>query len=244
MRIIVVSGTGTDVGKTVTTAALVAVNLAAGRRVAVVKPVQTGAADDAPTDLGTVAQLTGSNDLHCYDSYAEALAPGTAAIRARRPGPSMTSIAEQIATLSDRDLVVVEGAGGLLVELNAAGETLLDLLPLLSGLAETRTVVVTPAGLGMLNHAALTERVLTAAGQSLHGFVVGSWPNEPDLADRCNLADLPRYGKAPLRGVLPARSGTVSPLVFAEHMRPALDDSLGGSFDYSQFLAQYVEVHQ
>jgi dethiobiotin synthetase len=243
MKIIVVTGTGTDVGKTITTAALAAVQLAAGRRVAVVKPVQTGTADGL-ADLDTVGQLTGVQDVHCYEHYAEALAPGTAAVRARQSGPSVAGIAKRIAAVADRDLVIIEGAGGVLVELNAAGETLLDLLPLLMRLADTRTIVVTPAGLGMLNHAALTERVIAAAGLSLHGFVVGSWPAQPSLAERCNLADLPRYGRAPLRGVLPERSGTLPRPAFVTRMSPALDDSLGGTFDYSQFLAQHAEVHQ
>ena len=53
-------------------------------------------------------------------------------------------------------------------------------------------LVVAAAGLGTLNHSELTVRVLGASGLSCAGLVIGSWPAEPDLAQRCNLTDLPR----------------------------------------------------
>ena len=63
MNIVVVTGTGTGVGKTVTTAALAACALRSGRRVAVVKPVQTGVRPNAP---GALADAKGSGSGTWY----------------------------------------------------------------------------------------------------------------------------------------------------------------------------------
>ncbi|MEO6701332.1 MAG: dethiobiotin synthase, partial [Jatrophihabitantaceae bacterium] len=122
MRVLVVTGTGTGVGKTVTTAALAACALARGERVAVVKPIQTGVLPGEPGDLAEVGRLTGLTDLQEYVRYAEPLAPATAARRLGEPGPELAGLASRIGQLSDRDLVIVEGAGGTLVRYNETGD--------------------------------------------------------------------------------------------------------------------------
>ena len=48
------------------------------------------------------------------------------------------------------------------------------------------------AGLGTLNHTELTVDALRARGLAVRGLVIGAWPAEPGLAERCNLEDLPR----------------------------------------------------
>ena len=59
-------------------------------------------------------------------------------------------------------------------------------------------VVVVAAGLGTLNHTELTVGALRARGIEPAGLVVGSWPADPGLAERCNLEDLPRVtGRTP-----------------------------------------------
>ncbi|WNV77632.1 hypothetical protein [Geodermatophilus sp. DSM 44513] len=72
------------------------------------------------------------------------------------------------------------------------------------------------AGLGTLNHTGLTVEALRARGLEPAGLVVGSWPAEPGMAERCNLADLPRVG-VPLLGSVPAGAGRLPP----EHFRAA-----------------------
>ena len=59
-------------------------------------------------------------------------------------------------------------------------------------------------------------------------MVIGSWPAEPDLAARCNLADLPRSAGAPLLGALPAGAGAMSPADFRGSARSWLAGELGG----------------
>jgi 8-amino-7-oxononanoate synthase/dethiobiotin synthase len=196
MRTVVVTGTDTGVGKTVVTAALAAALRVAGSRVAVVKPVQTGAAPGEPGDLDEVRRLAGIDDLHEFGRFPEPLAPATAARRSGVRPLAVREHAARIAALSDRDVVLVEGAGGLLVQLDADGGTVADLAAALGASA----VVVTRPGLGTLNATALTCEALRARGVGCLGIVIGAWPTTPDLAEACNLEDLPRYTARPLLG--------------------------------------------
>lgn len=215
-RVLLVTGTGTGVGKTVTTAALVAGAQARQLRVAVVKPVQTGLEPGEPGDLADIDRLAGPVETHEPARLPDPLAPDTAA---RRAGVTIPSVAEhaayveQLARRGDLDLVLVEGAGGLLVRLDTAGADLADLGRVLveAGLP-AGFVVVAAAGLGTLNHSALTAEALRTRGLTCVGFVVGSWPqppDQPDLAMRCNLEDLPAVTGYPLLGRLPAGAGAL-----------------------------------
>ena len=63
--------------------------------------------------------------------------------------------------------------------------------------------MVARAGLGTLNHAALTVQAIQARGLEVAGVVVGSWPEHPGLAEEQNLVDLPRVTGVPLLGRVP-----------------------------------------
>src|SRR4051812_47965235 len=115
MTLLVVTGTGTGVGKTVVTAAIAAVSRARGRSVAVVKPAQTGVTADEPGDLADVRRLAGVEDLHEYARFPDPLSPAAAAREAGQPPLDLGDAALRIRELAEeRDLVLVEGAGGLL----------------------------------------------------------------------------------------------------------------------------------
>ena len=58
--------------------------------------------------------------------------------------------------------------------------------------------MVAAAGLGTLNHTELTVGALRARGLEPAGLVIGSWPDDPDLAERCNADDLPRVTGVPV----------------------------------------------
>jgi dethiobiotin synthetase len=218
MRVLVVTGTDTDVGKTVVTAALAALARARGARVAVVKPVQTGVRGGEPGDLDEVKRLSGVDDVYEWARFSDPLAPATAARRAGVTPPTVTGFAERIHGLADRDLVLVEGAGGLLVCFDEAGATIADLASLLGAPA----IVVTRAGLGTLNHTALTCEALDARGVRCLGVIIGAWPARPDLAARCNLDDLVRYAGVPLLGRLPEGAGRLTADRFAKLATAAL----------------------
>ncbi|GAA3806803.1 dethiobiotin synthase [Nocardioides panacisoli] len=205
--IVAVTGTDTGVGKTVAVAALAARELAAGRSVLVVKPVQTGigGADPDVPDVDSVGALTGCEAVQLA-ALDEPLAPDTAA---RRQGVEIPTVAEHAARIRDLasgfDTVLVEGAGGLLVRLDAEGGTLLDLADRLGA----GVVVVARAGLGTLNHTELTCTALRARGIEPAGVVIGAWPEHPGLAATCNRTDLPRVTGVPLLALLPAGAGSL-----------------------------------
>ena len=170
MSVLVVTGTDTGVGKTVATAALACHARLAGIDVAVCKPVQTGSAD-GDDDLGEVGRLSGVTELHGFARFPEPLAPVAAATRA---GMALPTLADLTAWVRDVDaperLTLVEGAGGLLVELGQGGVTLRDLA---SDLAAPVLVVVAP-GLGTLNHTALTLEALALQDISCAGLIIGA----------------------------------------------------------------------
>ncbi|KIZ16781.1 dethiobiotin synthase [Streptomyces natalensis] len=226
MSVLFVTGTGTEIGKTVTTAAIAAAALAEGRSVAVLKPAQTGVGADEAGDAAEVVRLAGPVTTAELARFPEPLAPATAASRAGLPPVGPAEIAEAAAKLdASHDLVLVEGAGGLLVRFDDEGHTLADA----ARLAKAPVLVVTQAGLGTLNVTALTALALRAHGLHCPGVVIGNWPAEPDLAARCNLTDLPEAAGAPLLGVIPQGSGSLPPQTFRTAAREWLAPELWGA---------------
>lgn len=209
--VLIVTGTGTGVGKTVVTAAVAALAAADGLRVAVLKPAQTGVGPGEPGDVEDVRRLAGpAISLRELARYPDPLAPSVAAARAGRPPVTPARVATAARELAaGHDLVLVEGAGGLLVRFAGPG-TLADAAALL----DAPVLVVTAAGLGTLNHTELTTEALRTRDLRCAGLVIGSWPDAPDLAARCNLADLPDVTGVPLLGRLPAGAGGLDPAEF------------------------------
>lgn len=237
MTVLVITGTGTEVGKTVTTAAVAAVALASGRSVAVLKPAQTGVGPAERGDADEVARLSGAVTVRELARYPEPLAPATAARRSGLAPVHPEDVAEAAAKLAvDHDLVLVEGAGGLLVRFDEAGGTLADTARLLGA----PVLLVASAGLGTLNTTELTSRELAVREVELAGVVIGSWPTSPDLASRCNLADLPVVANAPLLGAVPAGAGALAPGDFRARAGGWLAPALGGVWNSVSFGAAGV----
>ncbi len=214
MSVLVVTGTDTGVGKTVATATLACHARLAGVDVAVCKPVQTGSPRD--DDLADVARLSGVNALYGSWRYPEPLAPAAAAQRAGMALPTRDELVGSVASV-DAKLTLVEGAGGLLVELGADGVTLRDLA---CDLGAPALVVVSP-GLGTLNHTALTLEALAAHRIPCAGLVIGAWPREPSVAEVGNRDALGRM--AAVRAVLPAGAGEMSAAEFESVSAAAFD---------------------
>lgn len=172
MPVIIVSGTGTEIGKTIVTAAVAAAALARGRSVAVLKPAQTGLAPGEPGDAAEAARLAGPVTAVELARFPDPLAPATAARRAGAAPVTPAEVAEAAEKLAtDHDLVLVEGAGGLLVRFDESGATLADAALLLGA----PVLVVAPAGLGTLNATALTAEALRARALTPLGVVIGGW---------------------------------------------------------------------
>ena len=204
-RYIAVTGTDTGVGKTIATAALVAFFRAQGLDTVAVKPVQTGVGPDEPGDAAEVERLCGPGTARELARVGPALAPETAARLEDVDLPTVDEHIEQIRAL-DHDVVLVEGAGGVLVRLDREGGTVIDIATRLSA----EVVVVTREALGTLNHTVLTVDRLRAAGLE-STLVVGSADPDPTLEARSNYTDLPRLTGCRVVGHVPAGSGSLPP---------------------------------
>ena len=124
-----------------------------------------------------------------------------------------------------RDLVLVEGAGGLLVRYDPDGGTIADLAAAL----DASVAVVAAAGLGTLNHTALTLEALAARKLALAGVVIGSWPRQPGIAELANLTDLQAVACGPLAGVMPEGAGGLDRAGFLAAAAAGLAECLGGT---------------
>ncbi len=215
MSVWFVTGTDTEVGKTVTTAALVVALRAQGRSPYVVKPAQTGVLPDEPGDLDEVRRLAGAVPGLEGARLRQPLAPETAARVEGTPLPGICEQRDTILSAAASHDVLVEGAGGVLVALGESWN-LLDLATMVvQAGAPVGFLVVARAGLGTLNHAALTVQAIQSRGHEALGVLIGSWPEKPDLAAEQNLLDLPIYTGVPVLGRIPAGAGSLPPEEFA-----------------------------
>ncbi|MBK1786233.1 dethiobiotin synthase [Prauserella cavernicola] len=228
MTVLVISGTGSGVGKTVVSAAIAALARDRGDGVAVLKPAQTGVAPDQPGDLADVRRLAGDVDTRELRRYPDALSPEAAARRSGLLPVTPAQAARAAGELHEKnDLVLVEGDGGLLVRFDPGGGTVADVAWSLGA----PVLIVAEAGAGTLNVTALTAEAAARRGLDVAGVIVGSWPSAPDLAARSNLADLPAAAGAPLLGVLPEGLGAATREEFLEEARRGLSPWFGGEFD-------------
>jgi dethiobiotin synthetase len=221
-RGVFVTGTDTGVGKTLVAAALAAGWRAAGRAVVYVKPIQSGAADgdDDAADVAALADVPTVVGPVVGPSLAPAVAVRLA--EGEVTGDELVALVDSARAAYPDAALIVEGAGGALVELGTDGTTCADLAERL-GLP---VVVVARPGLGTLNHTALTLNELDRRGLFVLGVVVCGYPDAPDLATRTNLAELDRWTAGRLVGVVP-RLTTVD----RESLAPARDwftPELGG----------------
>jgi dethiobiotin synthetase len=183
-RIVFVTGTDTDVGKTITTAALAAALIFRGRTVAAYKPTQAGACGD-DGDIDVIHRLAGINDVEEGIRLPEPMAPVAAAARAGVALPTAHDHVNAIHHLAaHHDHTLVEGAGGLLVQLDNDGHTLADIAATTT--APAAAVVVCRIGLGALNHTELTIEALTRREIVIAGLIIGSWPRLPTDVDLSN----------------------------------------------------------
>ena len=192
MRRIAVTGTDTGVGKTYATAALAQAFLLSGRSVVVVKPVQTGIEIGEPTDADEINRLVGAHVAEEWQRLALPLAPETIA---HETGAELVPVADLVERLRavDADVVIVEGAGGVLVGLDADGGTIADL----AERWDAEVVVVTRDTLGTLNHTGLTVGHLRGRGLEPVLVIGADTGNQRNRRDLTRLTDCPIVGSVP-----------------------------------------------
>ncbi|MDF9746270.1 dethiobiotin synthase [Natrinema salsiterrestre] len=222
---IAVVGTGTGVGKTVITAGLTRLLREAGHDARAIKPAQTGHPPD--DDAGFVAAACEDPDAATCPRYLEpALAPRVAAEIADENLEYGAIRAACEREIESTPVPIVEGIGGLRVPL-AGDREVIDLVVDL----EAAAVVVTRAGLGTLNHTALTVDALEARGIDVCGIVVNEYAGET-VAERTNPDELERMTGHGVETVPPLddRGGDIDPPELAagvvDALSPAFRDRL------------------
>ncbi|MCD1258771.1 dethiobiotin synthase [Paenibacillus athensensis] len=202
---IFITGTDTDVGKTVVTAGLAAVlerRRAVPGGVRLWKPAQSGfRAGEPGADSYRLVMASGVRQTEASTasySFAAPLAPWTAAAREGRQIDMPALVAAGRQRLAEAGLLLVEGAGGLLVPLT--GEQLVADLAVALGLP---LLIVARPGLGTVNHTLLTVRTARSLGLDVIGVVLNGCRAEQAEAARDNAQMIERFGAVPVLGVLP-----------------------------------------
>lgn len=209
MRQYFITGTDTDVGKTVASTALVNAFAASGSKVAGHKPISAGCelvsiGDQAVGLRNEDAQLLMAQanvDLP-YDvvnpyAFKEPIAPHIAALRTQHE-IQMSVLLENYADLAnyDLDVLISEGAGGWMLPINGR-HTLPDVIKQL----DIDIIMVVGMRLGCLNHALLTQQAILSSGLNIVGWIANAPETQPFFDE--NLATLTARISAPLLGVIP-----------------------------------------
>jgi dethiobiotin synthetase len=204
MRGLFVTGTDTEVGKTVVAGCVAAALRARGERVAVYKPVVTGrdepVAPGWPRDHELLAAAAGvAPDAVTPHVFGPPVSPHLAAELAgvELDLDSLVLAAGAAAAEAGAELLVAEGVGGLLVPLTPE-HTIRDLAVAL-GLP---LVIAARPGLGTINHTLLTVEAARAARLRVAGVVVTPWPDDPPVMVRSNRDTIARLGRVDV-AVLP-----------------------------------------
>lgn len=189
MADLLVTGTDTGVGKTVVAAALVMALRANGVRALGFKPAQTGYEEGRESDADVLARASGERTPLAVPllELDEPLAPAVAADRAGTLVPA-ADIESRVELLQRGGYsLVIEGAGGVMVPL-VWGYTVLDLAERF----QLEAIIVGRAGLGTLNHVAMTEAMLRSRHIPVRGIVLNGRRPTPDLAESTNPSALAR----------------------------------------------------
>ena len=221
-----VTGTDTEVGKTLMAAALLSLARQRGLRCAALKPVAAGCSREngqlVNDDAVQLIAASGS-DLDYRTVNPVALEPAIAPhIAAEQAGVELSAAKLSAhcrgALARDIDFAIVEGAGGWFVPLNAS-ETLADVCLDLGAHA----ILVVGMKLGCLNHALLTAHAIAEAGGELAGWVANCPGPEMPVFEE-NVATLRERLSAPCLGVVPHLGAAASPQRAASHLdiRPLL----------------------
>ncbi len=188
-----VTGTGTEVGKTVVASAIARTQANRGRRVTVFKPAVTGLDEEGETDHALLRRASGSSqgdeEIAPY-RYEPPASPHLAAATAGEEiDPERLRAAAQAAAAAG-DFLVCEGVGGFLVPLSPA--YLVRDLAVDLGL---RLVVAAAPDLGTINHTLLTIEAARAAELDVAAVVLTPWPQRPSRIERSNRETIAALGE-------------------------------------------------
>ncbi|MBI4509646.1 MAG: dethiobiotin synthase [Deltaproteobacteria bacterium] len=203
-----VTGTDTGVGKTTISASLLASWRAREKRVAALKPVETGCYRNEcgelfPADGFLLREACGLSELP-LDAivpyrFIAPVAPSVAArmVNSRVELPRILEAAENLAQRCP-DMLLIEGAGGLLVPYSE------DLLGVdIARALDASLLIVARASLGTINHTLLTIREARRQGLKIAGVVLNQVHPETGPDHSTNAQEIERIGEVPVIGTVP-----------------------------------------
>lgn len=192
MKKIFITATGTGIGKTFISAGIAGICLGKGLKTAYMKPVRTGS--DADDDPAFVRMLAPSlfrlpPELECPYSFPLAASPHLSARLSHSeilPSRIIASVRE-IEKIKGIDVLLIEGAGGVYVPLNA-DYTIISLIKEL----DIPALIVSLAGLGTINHTMLTVGALREAEIPIAGIIFNQLSAEAPLIEKDNIETIER----------------------------------------------------
>jgi dethiobiotin synthetase len=220
LRGLFVTGTGTEVGKTVVAGSICAALAARGERVAAFKPALTGLEQQPPDGwphdhelLAAAASAGQAPEQVAPYRFGPPLSPHYAAELAGVQIDPAAVLAAAREAAAGADALVVEGVGGLLVPVSPE-----YLVRDLAVELDLGVVIAAATGLGTINHTLVTIEAARAAGLRVAGVAITPWPADPEPIERSNREAVERLGEVPVAGLAPtdpdslAQAGAALPL--------------------------------
>jgi dethiobiotin synthetase len=197
-RLVLVSGTGTGIGKTHFCEALLLALCGRGLRVAGIKPVETGFTGPGPSDAARLAKASSFHVKHSGVRFAAPVSPHLAAREAGAP-ISLQALRDEVAAISPApEVLLAELAGGLFSPLTET-ETNADLAAILGPAVH---LLVAPDRLGVLHDVIAATRAAASIPLPIHGIVLVA-PEAADPSSGRNGAELARIQRIPVLATLP-----------------------------------------
>ena len=202
MRGVFVTGTDTEVGKSVVAASICAALAARGERVAAFKPVVTGLDEEAGEfgrdhELLAGAASAGQTPADVTPHvFGPAVSPHLAAELAGITLEPRELVEAARGQAGDETVLVCEGVGGLLVPITP-GYLVRDLAIDLA----LPVIIAARPGLGTINHTLLTVDAARAGGLTVAAVVMTPWPDEPTPMERSNRDTIARLGDVSVAGL-------------------------------------------
>jgi dethiobiotin synthetase len=193
VRGVFVTGTGTEVGKTVVAATIARTALGHGERVGVFKPAVTGLDEGGEPDHALLRRAASSSQLDDQVApyqYGPPVSPHLGAELAGETIDPARLRAAARAAAEGADVLVVEGVGGFLVPLTL-GYLVRDLARDLA----LPVAIAGPPGLGAINHTLLTIEAVRSVGLEAAAVVLTPWPQDPGPIERSNREAIERLGQ-------------------------------------------------
>jgi len=218
---IFITGTDTNIGKTVVTAGLAGVMQSVGYSMGVYKPVQSGAENKngflLSPDLKFVMSVDPNIKTSCSYCFEEPVAPSLAAFLSGVRVKKENFINDFQKLRMKSDIVIVEGAGGILAPLYEKF-LIADLIKLLN----LPVVIVSRPDLGTINHTLLTIRTAKACGLKVMGIIINKYPYKTsDIGIKSAPKIIQELSDVDILGVLPefnTLKGEINPEILLENI--------------------------